>query len=111
MVFAMLSVVVVVGILSLRAFRNRDQPRARFYSGKTLSVTWRHISAHGRYWVEWGEDVWHIHIDRIEGATDSSLRERILEDMVAFALRGPRKRKIYINDVPVIAPQKWPNSL
>ena len=101
--------VVVVAVLASRAISNRKNPKARFYPGDKLSVSWGSLTVHCSYWVEWGEDRWHVDIDQVEDKSGSAPKEEeYLLKLVAFSLRGGKNQDIYIAGKKVVPGSIWP---
>ena len=77
------------------------QPKAKFFPGDKVDVICDSFTAHCDYWVEWGDDRWHVKIlgtEKREAGADFDY-DRVVQ-IVREALRGGKQRQILIDEKP-----------
>jgi hypothetical protein len=76
-------------------------PKARFHPGDRMTVSAKGVSVDCTYWVEWGDNRWHVDIVtyKADEATGLVTKSR-LRWMVAKALNAPESRFLIIDGVP-----------
>jgi hypothetical protein len=87
------------------------RPRTQFHSGHELSVSWGLITVNCDYRVEWGDDRWHVTIIRVEDKTKDTPKDaEFLSRLVAYTLRGGKKRALFIAGKHVLTDTTWPDA-
>lgn len=96
-------------VLALVVWTRKAKPRAWFESGQDLLVTFGGCTVHCHYWVEWGEDRWHIRIDRIEEKSRTHPTSvDLASKAVAYVLRGGKGRILVIDGRETASECAWP---
>jgi hypothetical protein len=82
-------------------------PVAKFLPQDKMTVVFDTLTIHCAYWVEWGEDHWHVQIERLEDRAGGELPgfERVSE-LVKEALRGPASRRISVEAAAALKAQR-----
>ncbi len=88
----------------------RSSPRPFFRGKDSLSVSWGSTKVRCNYWVEWGDNRWHVSVSEVIGnPKDPRLTDEYVRGLVAYALRG-KERTILIGGAEVapsaVCPEK-----
>jgi hypothetical protein len=70
-------------------------------------VSWGSLTVHCSYWVEWGEDRWHVDITQVEDKSGSAPKEKeYLSKLVAYALGGG-KGALVVDGETIVPDSIW----
>ena len=74
-------------------------PVAKFFPHDKMTVAFGAVVIQCTYWVEWGDDRWHVQVERLEGGADSKLpSSESVSELITEALQGAPSRRIFVEE-------------